>query len=195
MAKAVNAFELFHGIALTKLIRSEQPIRLKLLTTNGSEWAAYQINDFSHLFIKHSALPREVQRPELSMAWRFTFSPQNLQHLHEWRDDGPVFVALVCGSDHLKDLESMHICLLDETQLDQLVDVHQPAAQWIRVRYPLIGHRMSLRVAGSAGWRELIVPRNRFEKWRAAEFPVEAPAGDGSGELPAYKPAAERLPA
>jgi hypothetical protein len=60
---AVHEFELFHGIALTKLVRAERPISLRMIKTRpGEAWSAYTINNEVELFLKHSTMPSKLEK-------------------------------------------------------------------------------------------------------------------------------------
>lgn len=156
---AVHEFELFHGIALTKLVRSDRPIALRMIETRpGEAWSAYTINNEVELFLKHSTKPGKLKREKGALAWNFVFGTDQLRQIRE--SARPVYSAFVCGNQKLK-TSSMQVCLIDPDQLKQLLDLSASSQQTMRIKF-LPGK--SLRV-GSVRVDEIIVPRNRFEEW------------------------------
>jgi len=157
---AVHEFELFHGIALTKLVRGDRPISLRMIETRpGEAWSAYTINNEVELFLKHSTKPGKLRREKGGLAWNFVVGTDQLRQIRE--SARPVYMALVCGDQKLK-TSSMQVCLIDPDQLKQLVDLSAPSQQTVRIKF-LPGK--SLRVS-SARVDEFIVARNRFEEWQ-----------------------------
>jgi hypothetical protein len=76
---SVREFELFHGIALTKIMRSDRPVTLRMIETNPDEaWAAYRINDEIVLYIKYRTVSRELRRNGGGLAWSFMFGTSEL---------------------------------------------------------------------------------------------------------------------
>jgi activator of HSP90 ATPase len=48
----LREFELFHGGVITKIVRSERPVTLRLIETKPEEkWSTYTLNDKVDLFI------------------------------------------------------------------------------------------------------------------------------------------------
>ena len=156
---AVHEFELFHGIALTKLVRGDRPISLRMIETRpGEAWSAYTINSEVELFLKHSTKPTKLKREKRALAWNFVFGTDQLRQIRE--STRPVYSALVCGDRTLK-TDTMQVCLLDPDQLKQLIDLTVSSQQSVHIKF-IPGK--SLRVS-SAQADEFIVPRNRFEEW------------------------------
>lgn len=82
----VKLFELFHGIVLTKLVRNDKPLTLRLIETDKDEsWIRYEINAEVSLFVKHSYTPKERKREE-TLAWTFSFTPKDIQQIREAND-------------------------------------------------------------------------------------------------------------
>ncbi len=161
-ATTVHEFELFHGIALTKLVRSDHPITLRMIETNTSEaWSAYTLDGQTTLYIKHSTALKKSVRDKF-ITWPFSFSPNDIHKIAELSEQRSVHVALVCGNKTMQ-IKEMQICLIDPDQVKQLIDVGGSDAQSIRVKY-IPGK--SLRVTGSISAKELIVARNKFDSWR-----------------------------
>ena len=155
----VHTFELFHGVALTKLVRSEKPVSLRLIEANQAEaWAEYTINAEVALLIKHVTIWRRHKREEC-ISWQFVFSPSEVRRLHDLREKRDVRVALVCG-DRSLDVQQMAVCLLEPADLDALLDLSAEATQSVTVKlYP----RKSLRAQSARGMR--VIPRNRLDTW------------------------------
>jgi hypothetical protein len=158
---SVREFELFHGVVLTKLLRSQRPVNLRMIETRpGEMWSAYTINDEVDLFIKHSTTPRNVARGRGGRSWPFVFGLKQLQQMAQSGAKRPVWVALVCGSRDAKD-DDMQVCLLHPSQMAQLVDTSVGAQQTVTVRYVPRG---KLRVF--KGRREhCLVSQRRLDEW------------------------------
>jgi hypothetical protein len=119
---AVKAFEFFHGAVLTKLLRSERPVALRMIETNPTEnWSTYTINDAVDLFVSLSKSPRAVSRGGAGTSWTFGFSRNQLRQMAPNSRYRPVFVALVCGRANLAQGD-MHTCLLDSEEIAALFD-------------------------------------------------------------------------
>src|SRR5690242_3602872 len=95
-SQSVRPFELFHGAALTKLVRSDRQVTLRMIETNTAiGWAAYKINDSLILYVKYSTNPRELKHG--SVKWHFTLNPGELIKIRDLRNRDQVFMALICG--------------------------------------------------------------------------------------------------
>ncbi len=156
---SIREFELFHGAVLTKLVRSDRPVTLRMIETRPSEaWSTYVINNELRLLVKHSASPRKLKRERRgARSWTFVFSRDQLRQLEKPH----VWVALVCGA-HRFPRSRMEVCLIDPTEVAELIDQAADTQQSVIVRY--LGPRKSLRVS-STKVDELVVARNRVEKW------------------------------
>ena len=156
---AVQKFELFHGIVLTKLVRSDRPITLRMIETRpGEAWSAYTLNDEVDLFVKHSTTPREVARAKGARSWSFVFGVDQLRQMAA--SSRPVYVALVGGSRDVND-GKMQVCLLGPEEVAELIDTSAATPQAVTVRY-LPGK--SLRVF--KGRKERFrIPQNRLDRW------------------------------
>lgn len=162
---SVHDFEFYHGAALTKIMRSDRPITLRMIETAPSEvWSAYRLNDEVVLYVKHSANPRTGKRKRGSTRWPFTFTPAQLQQANSLRTTSPLFVALVCASYRIGK-GPMEICLLDQEQLEKCIDLTSSATQVITVECE---PGKSLRAYGpkNSKTKTIVVPRNRLETWQ-----------------------------
>ena len=159
---SIDLFELFHGVVLTKLLRSGNPVKLCMVETNPKEcWSAYKLNDEVMLYIKYSTNPQE--RKKDALVWIFTFSPSNLVEIHRLHQFQKVFFALGCGD---KDVSkgSMHVCFLDPEEFDQCTDLNGDGSRTITVKY-YPGKK--LRVWGNKNGMEapLNIAARSLEKW------------------------------
>lgn len=108
---SVHEFELFHGAVLTKLVRSDRPVTLRMIETRPAEaWAAYTINLDVLLLIKYSTTFRSLKR-QPGRAWTFAFSPAEVHCLGSGPNGKQSFAALVCANRAL-DRKGMALCLL-----------------------------------------------------------------------------------
>lgn len=158
---SVRDFELFHGAVLTKLLRSEKPVSLRLIETRpGQNWSTYTLNDTVDLFVSHSKSPRSVSRGGGGTSWSFVFSANQLRQMNPVSRGRSVYVALVCGKATLSPGD-MEVCLLDPDQVRDLVDFNAPQ-QSVTVRKP--HGRGQLRVFKDRRARYLIA-QSRLDKW------------------------------
>ena len=154
----VRDFELFHGAVLTKLVRGERPLTLRLIETRPTDsWSTYRLNDEVNLLLKHSTVSIARKREIGSAVWQFVLSRDQM---HQISQPG-VWVALVCGAPTLTKTE-MDICLLDPAQVRELLDVHLQQQQSLTVKR-LPGK--SLRVTSPRAQDECVVARNRLDTW------------------------------
>src|SRR5262245_20581423 len=110
-----------HGSVLTKLVRSDKPITLRMIETNPKEtWSAYTLNDEVILYVKYSTKPQQRKKNEDILIWSFTFSIEQLVELCNLRQCKNVYVALVCGQRNVND-PNMYICLIDPNEVDECI--------------------------------------------------------------------------
>jgi hypothetical protein len=154
----VREFELFHGAVLTKIVRSDRPMTLRMIETKpGESWSAYTVNNEVTLILKHSARPRKLKRERGSFRWQFTLGADQIQQL----SGANSWLGLVCGSQSIGKSAPMEVCLLDPKDTERLVDKSSLVQQSIFVTYQ---PGKSLR-ASSPKIEEIVVPRNRLETW------------------------------
>lgn len=160
---AVHEFELFHGIALTKLVRSDRPVALRMIETQPNvSWATYVVNDSVAVLIKHSTKPITLKTIKGGFAWGFVFPPDQIREITTLRATRDVYLALVCGARRLG-AAKMQVSLLTPNEIGQLLDMSgNGSSQSVRVKYR---PGSQLRVSGQRGTK-LVVPRNRLEKWQ-----------------------------
>lgn len=155
---SVREFELFHGAALTKLVRTETALTLRLIETRPTDsWSTYRVNDEVNILLKHSVRPRSRKRENGAAVWQFVFSPDQMKQVTQ----AGTWAALVCGAPELG-ASDMDVCLLDPTQLAQLLDTGRTNQQSLTVKR-LPGK--SLRVTSVRVSDEFVVPRNRLDDW------------------------------
>lgn len=153
---SVREFELFHGAVLTKLVRTEKPLTLRMIETRSADaWSTYRINDELSLVIKHSVKSRSL-KGESAKAWQFVFSPEQMRQVAE----SGTWAALVCGASTATDA-AMEVCLLEPSELSELLDLRSSGQQSLMVKRI---EGKSLRVSSSRRL-EMVIPRNRLDKW------------------------------
>ena len=157
-----DRLELFHGAVLTKLLRSDRPVSLRLVEKHAgaATWSTYTINDEVNLFIAHSKAGRTVQRDGGGTSWSFVFSPNQLRQLNPANAGRPVYAALVCGGATLR-TGPMQVCLLEPAQLAELLDF-TATQQGITVRKPQ--RRGQFRIFKDREER-FLVPLSRLDTW------------------------------
>jgi len=157
----VKEFELYHGAVLTKILRSEKPVALRLIETRPAEnWSTYTLNDTVDLLVSHSKSPRSVSRQGGGTSWSFVFSRNQLRQMNPDSRSRPVWLALVCGREKPSDGE-MHVCLLDPEQVREAVDFSADQ-QSLTVRKP--GGKGKLRVFKDRR-EKFLVAQSRLNKW------------------------------
>ena len=156
----VHEFELLDGVVLTKLVRSDRPITLRMIETRPDEaCSAYKLNDEVDLFIKHRTTSRSLAGGK-GRSWSFVFGIDQLQQMSKSTARAGVYIALVCASRQVKDPQRC-VCLLYPREVKELLDFSVPAQQPITIKY---SPGRSLRVY--KGRKETYkVPQNRLEKW------------------------------
>lgn len=150
----INQFEYFHGLVLTKLLRKDVPVSLKLIETNTKEnWATYIINDDIALSITHSMNPRQVKQGGEGTSWTLSVKTRLTQ-----QNSHKPYYALVCGQKTIAD-KDVYVCLLGPDQLKELIDPSK-ANQSITVRKP-------------KGKGQLIVFQDKLQKLLVASKAIE----------------------
>lgn len=158
---SVREFELYHGAALAKVLRSEKPVALRLVETKpGETWSTYTLNDAIDLLVTHSKGPRPVSRGGGGTSWSFVFSTNQLRQMNPARTKRPVWVAMVCGRNSPAEGE-MEICLLDPEQIADIIDFRSPQES-VTIRKP--SGKGRLRVFKDRHER-FLVPRSRLDHW------------------------------
>jgi hypothetical protein len=176
---------LYHGALLTKLVRGDRPITIRMIETDPDDcWSAYAIDDAVTIYTKSSGHGRfcEIDR---AVKWTFTFQPRHLAKLAELSQQHGTYVALVCANHRLPprvpvtlgdpqkewerwlNLENAlrkkrtGICLLEPDEWRLLLDVNGDKTQSITVQ-------LAKGKAFVVNDR-LHVPQNRLETW---EIPI-----------------------
>jgi hypothetical protein len=161
---SIKDFEMFHGAVLTKLVRSDNPITLRMIETNLKEaWSAYTLNDEVILYIKYSTKPQQRKKNEDVLIWIFSFSTAHLGELQNLRKRKAVYMALVCGQRAIDD-PNMYVCLITPDEIAQCIDIQAIQQQTINVRYE---PRKKLRVWGGVNTVEnpILVASRKLEDW------------------------------
>jgi hypothetical protein len=187
----IQDFELYHGALLTKLVRGDRPITIRMIETDADDcWSAYTIDDAVTIYTKASGHGcfREADK---SVKWTFTFQSRHLAKLAELSQQHSTYVALVCANHRLPprvpvtlgdpqvewerwlDLENAlrkkrtGICFLDPEEWRSLLDLDDDRTQSIAVQ---LGKRKAFVVNDN-----LRVPQNRIEKWEIPQHPEYSP--------------------
>ena len=158
---SIREFELYHGAVLTKVLRSDKPVALRLVETKPAEnWSTYILNDTVELFITHSKSPRSVLRGGGGTSWSFVFSKNQLRQMDQTQTTRPVWVAMVCGKKIPSDCD-MQVCLLDPDQLAEVIDF-KADQQSLTVRKP--NGKGRLRVFKDR-YERFLVAQSRLDGW------------------------------
>lgn len=158
---SVREFELFHGVVLAKLLRSDRPVSLRLVETQASQdWSTYTLNDEVNLLVSHSRSPRQYRRGGGGTSWQFVFSENQMRQIGSPVNEKPVWLALVCAAKEFVPSD-ICVCLLDPDQIAKIIDLSS-SSQNVTIRKP--AGQAQLRVVENR--REVFkVPRSRIENW------------------------------
>ncbi len=97
----IRDFELYHGALLTKLVRSDRPITLRMIETDADDcWSAYTVDDLATVYAKVRG-HGNFSESDKSVEWVFTFQPRHLDDLRRLSEQGDVYLALVCANHSL----------------------------------------------------------------------------------------------
>lgn len=147
----LKEYELFHGAVLTRLVRKDKPVTLRLIETNTSEsWSVYRINDVN-IFFKHSSNPKDLKKGGKS--WTFPFTDKQLDKINK-----STHLALVCGDKDTKSKE-MEICFIESSDVSILLS---ESAKSITAH---VEKNNSFRVSSSAVREKIIVSRNAIDNY------------------------------
>lgn len=139
----IQTQDFYHGAALTQIV--EHP-SFKALNKGSSNYGHYRINADCHLFVRYATGDGPT--------WSYTFTHEQLKAVNNIAAAKvSIFVALVCGKET--------VCLLNKTQLQNVIDLGAKDAQWVKVDAP---PNKSCRVSGSAGQLKGTIPHNVFPK-------------------------------
>lgn len=121
----------YHGAALTQIV--EHP-SFKALNKVDDKYGHYQVNHDRRIMAKYS----KGEEPP----WQFTFSADDIQTIREdsERKNCKAFVCLTCGRTT--------VCMLDQKEITEVLDLLTATQQWIRVEVPKGG---SIHVSGTRG--------------------------------------------
>jgi len=150
---AIRKFEYMHGAVLTKLMRNDRPVALRLVETNQQEcWSLYRVNVDINLMVKYATSHRQSGR---GRTWTFILSAKQREYLAATER---VWLALVCGATDLDDAETA-VALLEPKEANLLLATGTTPNVSIRMAS---GKQLRVTINGYA---ELVVPRNRLETW------------------------------
>jgi len=135
--------DFYHGAALTQIAEHQS---FKALNKGSKRYGHYLVNADCHVFVRYSKADGET--------WTFTFNPDQLEPINNViKSSATPFLCLVCGE--------LTICLLDQSQIEQVIDLDSPSNQWVRVQVP---SGKSCKVSGSNGTLKRRIPHNAFPK-------------------------------
>lgn len=157
---SIKEFELFHGAVLTKLMRNEKPITLRLIETRPDDSRVYTLNDTIELYIKHSTSPRSLLRGEGGYSWTFTFNQEHIKHIRELKKRHSTYIVLVCGHKDLK--TRAEACLINLDEHTELIDLEENEQQSITVRYKPGEKKFRLFLDRRP---EILISLNSLDKW------------------------------
>jgi hypothetical protein len=157
---STKQFEFYHGVVLTRLVRSDRPVRLQMSVNQPADsWSAYLIDDSVALFIKRSGKPTELKKDK-TLRWQFTFSDNQLIQMMDYSKDRAVYLALVASRNN-SFLDGVNICLISPEQLNSLVDWNTKGTESFTLKDAESSH--SYLVCGNG--IEIRVKKKAFDSW------------------------------
>jgi len=184
---AIRDFELYHGALLTKLVRSDRPITIRMVETDTNEcWSVYTIDDDVTIYTKSSGHGDFCEKDK-SVKWTFTFQPRHLHDLRRLSEQNDVRLALVCanhrlplrvpftfddprkawemwlGRENALRRKRTGICFLEADEWRRCLDLPAGGTQSITVE---LAKGRGFLVNG-----HLRVPQNRLDTWQVREPP------------------------
>lgn len=160
---SIKIFEYYHGAVLTKLVRNNKPVTLTMVENDKKgAWCEYKINDEIVLYTKYCSKPIYCEINQ-SFLWRFTFNPNELEHIFKQRRNCAVYTALVCGQEQIS-LFNTCIGFIQPYELDQCISVHSFGPETLNVQ---LIPTCKLRIWGNINTvkNPLLVAQNRLENW------------------------------
>lgn len=159
---SVRQYELFHGAILTKLLRNEKPITLRLIErAAGDPWSAYRVNNCCYIYVKYRTTFRVDSHFLEIPIFDFLFTHQDLEKLKALSKKSPIYFALMCASDKTDD-KHMQICFIEPTEFDQLTRDTSVDTVTISV---WTQDTKSLRAKSTCIDKPLIIGRSRLDNW------------------------------
>ena len=158
----IKPFELFHGAVLTKLVRSDRPITMRLIQTSVNEdWRIYSIStsrEDARFYMRVGKNPRPLTRTK-GISWYFPIQRDESIRIKELLEKGPVYIFLICGDEELK--HTMVICAIAPDKIKDILDLDSNGnSQNVTVKY--IKGR-SYRVCGARKNKEVVINQNELD--------------------------------
>ncbi len=158
---SIKQFEVFHGIVLTKLLRSKKPVSLRMVETrpDSDDWRVYTINIDSDLFVKHRITYKPPGKKG-RYSWQFVFSQNEIFRINE--KDKTMYIALVCGRQNIKEeIDIMEVCFLEPKKIANIFPsiIDKPFSLTVRSE-----PNKSLRIIVNRKVRD-IIPVSAIENW------------------------------
>ena len=161
---SIKQFELFHGAVLTKLLRNDKPVTLRLVERTARDpWAAYRVNDACCVYIKYRTTFRLDAYSGETAIYDFLFTKTELSAIRSMPENLPVYFALVCASDKT-DAKYMQVCFIEPDEFSQFAGSTTLSSLTISV-WSQDGKGM--RAKSKATEKPLIIPRSRLDNWEA----------------------------
>lgn len=158
----VHEFEIFHGIVLTKIVRSDRPITLRMIETRtNDDWSVYTLNDVVELFIKYTTAQRKNARDDGGKAWSFGFSTEQVKKIRKMWETKDVFIALVGGGINVKK-DEMQVCLLLPEEVKKIFTFEDISSRAITLKSKA-KQQYSIFIDRKEWERK--IPKNRIERW------------------------------
>ncbi len=158
----IKPFELFHGAVLTKLVRSDRPITMRLIQTSVNEdWRIYLINTNKgdvRFYMRVGKNPRPHKLTK-AISWYFPIQRDESIRIKQLLSEGAVYILLICGNEKLK--HTMAICAIAPDKIKDILDLDSNGnSQNVTVKY--IKGR-SYRVCGAIKNKEVVINQNELD--------------------------------
>lgn len=108
----IGELETYHGVALTRLVRSAEPVHIQCCGRS-----AYVLSERVGLYVKYST--------SRMSPWAFSFSRAHQEEIEALAAElRATFIALVCGTDG--------IACLSTAELGRVLDEDYQSVEWVR---------------------------------------------------------------
>jgi hypothetical protein len=152
-----SEFERLHGVALARLLRGQAGRDVRIAEMKpGEGWSALVPLRGPAVVIRHRPRGRRLRGIPGAMAWRFTFSSEQLARMRRLARRGRLRLVLVCGREG-RSSQGPEMALLEPREVERLLDL----SSFLEQRLTVQAHpRKELWVLRNKV--KVKVPRSRF---------------------------------
>ena len=129
-----SEFERLHGVALARLLRGQAGRDVRVAEMKpGEGWSALVPIRGPAVVIRHRPRPRRLSKVPGGLAWRFSFSSEQLARLRRLSRRGRLRLVLICGRDG-RGTHGPEMALLEPREVERLLDLSSFLEQRLTVQ-------------------------------------------------------------